>query len=103
MTPSGIFRRDCVLQVLLYMLLESIPQLQRAYADLGNSIVIPGMLLMPAGMFWYGWSAQYHYHWIVVDIGTAVFTMGSFIVSPPIFSHILHLSIFKDSDRRTLS
>lgn len=41
------------------------------------------MLLMPAGLFWYGWSAQYHYHWIVVDIGAAVFTMGSFIVSRP--------------------
>ncbi|KAI1131728.1 major facilitator superfamily domain-containing protein [Nemania abortiva] len=41
--------------------------------------MLPGVLLMPAGLFWYGWSAQYHYHWIIVDIGAAVFTMGSFI------------------------
>ncbi|KAF2963543.1 hypothetical protein GQX73_g10037 [Xylaria multiplex] len=43
--------------------------------------MIPGILLMPSGLFWYGWSAQRHYHWIVVDIGAAVFTMGSFITA----------------------
>ncbi|KAI0107606.1 major facilitator superfamily domain-containing protein [Nemania sp. FL0031] len=51
--------------------------------------MIPGALLMPAGLFWYGWSAQYHYHWIVVDIGAAVFTMGSFIYSQAINAYIL--------------
>lgn len=51
--------------------------------------MIPGMLLMPAGLFWYGWSAQYHYHWIVVDIGAAVFTMGSFIYSQAFNAYIL--------------
>ncbi|KAI1109615.1 major facilitator superfamily domain-containing protein [Nemania sp. NC0429] len=51
--------------------------------------MIPGMLLMPAGMFWYGWSAQYQYHWIVVDIGTAVFTMGSVIYSQAFSAYIL--------------
>ncbi|KAI0450612.1 major facilitator superfamily domain-containing protein [Xylaria acuta] len=39
--------------------------------DLQNQPVIPGILPMPTGLFWYGWSAQYHYHWIVVDIGAA--------------------------------
>ncbi|KAI0486330.1 major facilitator superfamily domain-containing protein [Xylaria cf. heliscus] len=51
--------------------------------------MIPGILLMPAGLFWYGWSAQYHYHWIVVDIGAAVFTMGSFIYSQALNAYIL--------------
>ncbi|KAI0867567.1 major facilitator superfamily domain-containing protein [Hypoxylon argillaceum] len=51
--------------------------------------MIPGVLLMPSGLFWYGWSAQYHYHWIVVDIGAAVFTMGSFIYSQALNAYIL--------------
>ncbi|KAI1756599.1 major facilitator superfamily domain-containing protein [Xylaria castorea] len=51
--------------------------------------VIPGILLMPSGLLWYGWSAQYHYHWIVVDIGAAVFTMGSFTYSQGLSAYIL--------------
>ncbi|KAI0447332.1 major facilitator superfamily domain-containing protein [Xylaria telfairii] len=51
--------------------------------------MIPGILLMPAGLLWYGWSAQYRYHWIVVDIGAAVFTMGSFIYSQALNAYIL--------------
>ncbi|KAI3323361.1 MFS general substrate transporter [Xylariaceae sp. AK1471] len=51
--------------------------------------MVPGILLMPAGLFWYGWSAQYHYHWIVVDIGAAVFTMGSFTYSQALNAYTL--------------
>ncbi|KAI0416599.1 major facilitator superfamily domain-containing protein [Xylaria grammica] len=51
--------------------------------------MIPGMLLLPSGLFWYGWSAQRHYHWIVVDIGAAVFTMGSFIYSQALTAYTL--------------
>ncbi|TRX97766.1 hypothetical protein FHL15_001521 [Xylaria flabelliformis] len=51
--------------------------------------MIPGILLMPSGLFWYGWSAQYHYHWIVVDIGAAVFTIGSFTYSQALSAYIL--------------
>ncbi|TGJ84009.1 hypothetical protein E0Z10_g4762 [Xylaria hypoxylon] len=51
--------------------------------------MVPGILLMPSGLFWYGWSAQRHYHWIVVDIGAAVFTMGSFIYSQALNVYIL--------------
>ncbi|KAI0429308.1 major facilitator superfamily domain-containing protein [Xylaria sp. FL1042] len=51
--------------------------------------MLPGILLMPSGLFWYGWSAQRHYHWIVVDIGAAVFTMGSFIYSQALTAYIL--------------
>ncbi|KAI3343224.1 major facilitator superfamily domain-containing protein [Ustulina deusta] len=51
--------------------------------------MLPGILLMPSGLFWYGWSAQRHYHWIVVDIGAAVFTMGSFIYSQALNAYIL--------------
>ncbi|KAI0818154.1 major facilitator superfamily domain-containing protein [Xylaria sp. FL0064] len=50
--------------------------------------MLPGILLLPSGLFWYGWSAQRHYHWVVVDIGAAVFTMGSFIYSQALTAYI---------------
>lgn len=41
---------------------------------------LPPMLLgswfIPAGLFWYGWSAEAQTHWIVPIIGTAVFAIG---------------------------
>ncbi|KAI1176858.1 major facilitator superfamily domain-containing protein [Nemania sp. FL0916] len=51
--------------------------------------MIPGILLLPAGLFWYGWSAQYKYHWIIVDIGAAVFSMGNFIYNQALNAYIL--------------
>lgn len=42
-------------------------------------MMIPGGLLVPAGLFIYGWSAQYHTHWIVPNIGAAIFAFGLII------------------------
>ncbi|KZM20465.1 uncharacterized protein EKO05_0004578 [Ascochyta rabiei] len=39
-------------------------------------IMIPASLLVPAGLFWYGWSAQANLHWIMPDIGAALFCAG---------------------------
>jgi hypothetical protein len=38
--------------------------------------MIPGGLLVPVGLFLYGWSAEYKTHWIVPNIGAAIFAMG---------------------------
>lgn len=42
-------------------------------------MMIPGSLLVPAGLFLYGWSAQYATHWIVPNIGAALFAAGTII------------------------
>jgi len=42
-------------------------------------LMIPGALLVPIGLFWYGWSAQAHTHWILPDIGAAIFASGVII------------------------
>lgn len=42
-------------------------------------LMIPGSLLVPAGLFIYGWTAQYHTHWIVPNIGAALFSAGVII------------------------
>lgn len=39
-----------------------------------------GAVLLPAGLFIYGWTASYRVHWIVPIIGTAVVGMGNIIV-----------------------
>ena len=39
-------------------------------------LLVPGTILVPVGLLWYGWSAQAHAHWIVPNIGMAIFGVG---------------------------
>ncbi|KAH8678905.1 MFS multidrug transporter-like protein [Tricladium varicosporioides] len=39
-------------------------------------LMIPGAALVPIGLFWYGWSAEAHMHWIMPNIGAAIFAAG---------------------------
>ncbi|MCJ1282612.1 hypothetical protein MMC26_001937 [Xylographa opegraphella] len=39
-------------------------------------LMIPGGILLRLGLLWYGWSAQAHVHWIMPNIGIAIFGMG---------------------------
>ncbi|PWY81857.1 MFS general substrate transporter [Aspergillus heteromorphus CBS 117.55] len=43
-------------------------------------LMIPASFLVPAGLFIYGWSAQYKTHWIVPDIGIALPLMGATVI-----------------------
>jgi MFS family permease len=52
-------------------------------------ILLIGGLLLPAGLFWLGWSAQGHVHWIMVDIGALIFTAGDFLASQAALAYIL--------------
>lgn len=51
--------------------------------------MFPGMILMPIGLLWYGWSTDRMLHWIMVDIGTVFFTIGSFATSQAIMAYQL--------------
>ncbi|KAL9103397.1 MAG: hypothetical protein Q9163_001536 [Psora crenata] len=42
-------------------------------------MMVPGSLLVPFGLFLYGWTAQYQVHWIVPNIGAAIFSAGIII------------------------
>ncbi|KAE9371183.1 MFS multidrug transporter-like protein [Stipitochalara longipes BDJ] len=42
-------------------------------------LMIPGALLVPIGLFIYGWTSQYHTHWIFPNIGAAIFAAGVII------------------------
>ena len=39
-------------------------------------MMVPGSICVPIGLFIYGWSAQYHTHWIVPNIGGCFLTAG---------------------------
>ena len=52
-------------------------------------LLIPGSLLVPVGLFIYGWSARYHVHWIVPNIGTALLSAGTIISFQMIQSYIV--------------
>lgn len=39
-------------------------------------LLVPGAFLIPIGLLWYGWSAQKHLHWIMPNIGIAIFGAG---------------------------
>lgn len=41
--------------------------------------MIPGGLIVPIGLFIYGWTAEYKTHWIVPNIGAALFAIGLII------------------------
>lgn len=48
-----------------------------------------GSLLMPLGLFWYGWSAEYGIHWIMPNIGAAFFGAGCIICFQCMQSYIV--------------
>ncbi len=51
--------------------------------------MIPGTIMFPLAMFWYGWSAEYGVSWPAVDIGVAVFTTFNFMFVQGPFAYIL--------------
>ncbi|KAK4495089.1 hypothetical protein PRZ48_013416 [Zasmidium cellare] len=48
-----------------------------------------GVLICPIGLFWAGWSAQSGIHWIMVDLGSAIFTIGSFVTGQAVIAYLL--------------
>jgi len=52
-------------------------------------IMLPGALIAPAGLLIYGWAAQSHTHWIVVDIGMFLMTFGLQVAGMPIQAYII--------------
>jgi len=42
-------------------------------------LMIPGAMMVPIGLFIYGWTAYYHTHWIGPNIGAAIFAAGTIV------------------------
>ncbi|KAK6337220.1 hypothetical protein TWF718_010002 [Orbilia javanica] len=76
------------------------PIWRRTYAKLvakrGESIpefrLVPGILggvLVPVGMFWFGWTTYKSVHWIVPIIGSTAFGMGTLLVYSAVFAFLV--------------
>ncbi|KAI9748582.1 MAG: hypothetical protein M4579_007182 [Chaenotheca gracillima] len=57
--------------------------------ELRVPLMLPGAIFIPAGLFIYGWSAQYHTHWIVPNIGVAIFGAGTQVSTQCMTSYIV--------------
>ena len=42
-------------------------------------LMVPGAVIVPIGLFIYGWSSRREVHWIVPNIGAAIFSAGTII------------------------
>ena len=42
-------------------------------------LMVPASILVPVGIFIYGWSAQYHTHWVVPNVGATIFATGAIL------------------------
>ena len=51
--------------------------------------ILVGAALVPTGILWYGWSAEAHAHWIVPNLGIAVFSAGLIVVMVSMQAYIL--------------
>jgi MFS family permease len=52
-------------------------------------LMYPGAIFVPIGLFLYGWAGQYHVHWVVPDIGIAIFGFGSIMGTQSTNSYIV--------------
>ena len=65
-------------------LLQIYCALKERYGDQGRPeyrvpLMLPGGLLVPIGLFIYGWTTQYKTHWIAPNIGAVIFATGLII------------------------
>ena len=44
-----------------------------------ESVTFVGSCLIPVGLFWYGWSVEAKTHWVVPNLGIAIFGAGAMI------------------------
>ena len=51
--------------------------------------LVVGSFLVPFGLFWYGWSADYHTHWIVPIIGTSLCGIGILYIFLPVQMYLV--------------
>lgn len=52
-------------------------------------LMIPGVILIPAGLFWYGWAAETKSPWALVDVGAAVFGCGIIVSTQAMQQYVM--------------
>lgn len=52
-------------------------------------LMIPGAIIIPIGLLWYGWTAQVRAFWILPDIGIAVFGAGIIVGTQAMQAYVM--------------
>jgi len=52
-------------------------------------LMLPGSLIIPIGLFWYGWTAQEKVFWILPDIGIAIFGCGIIVGTQAMQAYVM--------------
>ncbi|KAG9522882.1 MFS multidrug transporter-like protein, partial [Aureobasidium melanogenum] len=52
-------------------------------------LMFPGAIIIPIGLFWYGWTAQKKLIWILPDIGIAIFGCGIIIGTQAMQAYVM--------------
>lgn len=95
-TSSAIFASMCIATIIMTVVsnvhdklaacMVSKDKLKSPEAVL-YPVAIEGALL-PIGLFWYGWSAQAHTHWLLPALGLACASKGMFSVYLAVFTYL---------------
>lgn len=54
--------------------------------------MIPETLLIPLGLFWFGWAAQTKTFWLVTDIGALIFGCGTIFNTQAMIAFVMDCS-----------
>jgi MFS family permease len=57
--------------------------------ELRIPLLLPGVFFTPIGFLLYGWAAQYHLFWLVVDIGAALLSLGMQIFDTTLHAYVM--------------
>ncbi|KAI9039796.1 MFS transporter [Aspergillus affinis] len=57
--------------------------------ELRIPLLLPGALFTPIGFLLYGWAAQYHIFWVVVDVGAALLSLGMQIFDTTLHAYVI--------------
>lgn len=80
-TQTGGHLMDIIFARLRSRLPEGSPLRDSPPPEFRVPLMVVGVLMLPIGLFWLGWSAQAHIAWIMVDIGAVIFVAGEFLSS----------------------
>ena len=57
--------------------------------ELRISLLLPSVVFTPASLFLYGWAAQYHLFWLVVDLGAGLLSLGMQVFDTTLRAYIM--------------
>ena len=52
-------------------------------------LMVPGSIIIPLGLLWYGWTAETRVHWILPNLGVALFSAGTVIIVQCVQTYII--------------